>query len=262
MKRTTYLTAALLLLTAAPVQAIDITSPFYLPRTGQIVSTTAAEYNHKQVKSDSQNYHARDRVLSQNIEYGVAPRVSVEAQIQNAWNRTKGTITDIGYENGREDTNVDWRIGTKYNIVNTGFSFAQLGLGYGQKETHHMNGAYKYVDFGAKIGQDLGIVMPYAGIGVEFPVAQSKESDNNMKYEGYIGLHHYLYNFLSLDAALNLNYDEMYEAREWRTDLAADYFLSPYSTIGVYGSYVIDDSGKWDSRAYEHQIGIRFKTVF
>ena len=97
MKRTTYLTAALLLLTAAPVQAIDITSPFYLPRTGQIVSTTAAEYNHKQVKSDSQNYHARDRVLSQNIEYGVAPRVSVEAQIQNAWNRTKGTITDIGY---------------------------------------------------------------------------------------------------------------------------------------------------------------------
>ena len=262
MKTTLYLTTAFFLTMNLSAHAVDISSPFYLPRSGRVISTTKAEYYHKQVKSDTQNYHVRDRLLSQGIEYGLTSRISITAQLQNAWDRTKGIVSDTGYAVGNEDTNVNWFVGTKYNIINTGFSFTQLGLGYGQKETHHMKGAYKHIDLEIKIGRNLGLVMPYAGIKTEIPIAQSKNADNNMKYEGFIGLHHYLYNFFSLDAVLNLNYDKMYKAREWRIDLAADYFLSPYSTIGIYGNYVIDDTGENNSRAYEHKIGIQFKKVF
>ena len=210
------LLTTLFLMTSTLSAAAEMTHPFYLAPVGKTASDTRFAYEKFHVKdmvNGFADYRTRDIIVSQNFSYGIAPKVAIEAQISNAWNRLKydGTSVSDG-----EDTNIDWQMGATYDLYRQNDFYAQARVLYVQKETHHEKGAYKAFNALLKGGYDFGFILPYASAFVEVPIAMSKYADNNMKYEGYIGLHHYLYNFLSLDAALNLNYDEMYEAREWR----------------------------------------------
>lgn len=177
-----YVLLTAFLMAATLSAAAEVTHPFYLAPVGKVASDTRIAYQKFHVKdmiNGFADYRTRDIIASQNFSYGIAPKVAIEAQISNAWNRQKydgASVTD------GEDTNIDWQMGATYDLYRQNDFYAQARVLYVQKETHHYNGAYKAFNALLKGGYDFGLILPYASAFVEVPIAMSKYADNNPKY--------------------------------------------------------------------------------
>jgi hypothetical protein len=185
--------------------------------------------------------------------------VSLDATISNAWSK----VAD-GESTEKDDKNIDFEIGSTWNVL-TGNTKVQLSGAYGQEESNSDDnfGAYKYVKIGAKAGYKMGIYTPYIAGEAEIPVAQHKDGDNNMKYEGKVGLYTYCPKMKwSLDTALRVNYDEDFEEKAYSADVEAAYHITNNWAISAYGSYMIEGSSKNNTDIYGKTIGLRLRTSF
>lgn len=256
-----YVLLTVFLMAATLSAAAEVTHPFYLAPVGKVASDTRIAYQKFHVKdmiNGFADYRTRDIIASQNFSYGIAPKVAIEAQISNAWNRQKydGTSVTDG-----EDTNIDWQMGATYDLYRQNDFYAQARVLYVQKETHHYNGAYKAFNALLKGGYDFGLILPYASAFVEVPIAMSKYADNNPKYDGAVGLYKKA-GPIALDAAMHYNYDELWESKKWYAETALYAYVLPNAAVGTFFSYTFEDNGKNNAHGDGHTIGVTFKTEF
>ncbi len=256
-----YVLLTAFLMAATLSTAAEVTHPFYLAPVGKVASDTRVAYQKFHVKdmiNGFADYRTRDIIASQNFSYGIAPKVAIEAQISNAWNRQKydGTSVTDG-----EDTNIDWQMGATYDLYRQNDFYAQARVLYVQKETHHYNGAYKAFNALLKGGYDFGLILPYASAFVEVPIAMSKYADNNPKYDGAVGLYKKA-GPIALDAAMHYNYDELWESKKWYAETALYAYVLPNAAVGTFFSYTFEDNGKNNAHGDGHTIGVTFKTEF
>ncbi len=255
------LLTTLFLMTSTLSAAAEMTHPFYLAPVGKTASDTRFAYEKFHVKdmvNGFADYRTRDIIVSQNFSYGIAPKVAVEAQISNAWNRLKydGTSVSDG-----EDTNIDWQMGATYDLYRQNDFYAQARVLYVQKETHHDKGAYKAFNALLKGGYDLGLILPYASAFVEVPIAMSKYADNNPKYDAAVGLYKKV-GPIALDAAMHYHYDELWESKKWYAETALYAYVLPNAAVGTFFSYTFEDNGQNNAHGDGHTIGVAFKTEF
>lgn len=257
-KKTFLLLGVMSLATSA--MAAELTNPFYVPAKSTFASTTGYEFNTKTANHRS-DFRAKeyDNVVSETLQYGLTDTWSMDASISNTWQKfTEASETD------RDDKNVDFALGTTYNIMSEGPVKVQSSLAYGQKESdsHDNGGAYKYVGVGAKAGYTMGLYMPYVSANAELPVFQSKDGDNEYKYEAKAGLYTYCpKQKVALDTGLRLNYDEFDESRIYSYDLEVSYYLTPKVALGAYGSYGFNGKAH-KTDIHTNTLGLRLKTTF
>ena len=113
-----------------------------------------------------------------------------------------------------EDTNIDWNLGTTYDLFKTERTYLQTHLSYLQKETHHNGGAYKAFNLHLRAGYDLKLVLPYIGATAEFPLFQHKFADNNPKYDLMGGLYKNFKDIIAVDTTFHYNYDKLWKSKK------------------------------------------------
>ncbi len=256
LKQALLLVGAMSLATSA--MAVELTNPFYGPVKGGIASTTGYEYS-----TTTANYRSLARaksynhVASQALSYGLTDQWSLDATVSNTWEKvTAASITD------RDDKNIDFEVGTTYNILYKGPLKVQSKLAYGQEETTESMGAYKYAKVGAKVGYVMGLYTPYASATAELPVFQHEDGNNEYKYEAKLGLYTYCpKQKFAVDTGARVNYDEFDETRVYSYDLEVSYYLTKSVAVSAYGSYVLDGESH-HTDIHGNTLGLRLKTEF
>lgn len=245
---------------ATSAMAVELTNPFYVPAKNTFASTTGYEFN-TTTKNHRSDFRSKEynQTVSEALSYGLTDDWSVDASISNTWQK----YTALSYTD-RDDKNVDFALGTTYNILSQGPVKVQSALAYGQKESnsHGNNGAYKYVSIGAKAGYEMGLYTPYVSGTAELPVFQSKDGDNEYKYETKLGL----YTFcpkqkIAVDTGVRLNYDEYDESRVFAYDLEVSYYFTPKVAMSAYGSYSFNGK-EHKTDIHGNALGLRLKTTF
>lgn len=242
--------------------ALEITHPFYLSPQKTITSTTTfgwEKFHVKDMINGYQNYRTRDTIVHQAFSYGIAPKVAIDTTISNTWSRLKydgNTFTD------GEDTNIDWNLGTTYDLFKTERTYLQTHLSYLQKETHHNGGAYKAFNLHLRTGYDLKLVLPYIGATAEFPLFQHKFADNNPKYDLMGGLYKNFKDIIAVDTTFHYNYDKLWKSKKLYATAALYTFLTDRLALGGGYSYTFQDVGKNNAHGKAHTIQVQIKTAF
>lgn len=257
---------------ASSAMAMELTNPFYVPAKGQIASTTSYNYGRDSMNARddgiAKGYH---HTLKEDLRFGLTDNWSLDGSISNTWAKeTYDSQTD------KEDLNIDWEIGTTYNVLSDSKAKLQVSAAYGQSELDSLghdrsykigadsanDGAYKYVRGQVKGGYDLGIFMPYAAASIEAPVFQSSDGNNQLKYGAEAGAYKLICNKLSLDGNLRYDYDKEYKVNLYTVNAEVGYYFTPKWVGSVYGSYVLDGNTKERTDIHGNIIGLRLRTAF
>ena len=242
-------------------KATEITNPFYISPKGILTSTTELSYQKSRTNEEffGNNFRARNRAFSQRFEYGIAPKVAVVGNIANTWQRQR---PDNGLLTDKTDSNVDWSVGGVYDFYNKDDAHLHLEVLYLQKETHHFRGAYKALHANGKAGYDLEWFLPYLGGQIELPIAQRKDSDNDLKYDSYAGLYKDFADLIALDTTVHYGFNHYTKSTylTGRADLS--FFIKDTIARGGFFDYTFLDHAKNHARTNGHTIGGTVKFQF
>lgn len=231
MKKTA-LTAALCLI-GFTAQAEDITNPFYMPLKQKSFLETRAEYSHSK---DTGLFH------SDTTDIG-----SVLAEYKFGLSDTFSFVGYLGnYGLSSEDKNYGvWGVGAMkmFYIEGNPELLFQAGVSYKQYK-----GGKRSIDVIARLGYDAGATfLPYMELKVDTPVEWGKERN-----ESVIGLRLAGYSMIQekIGIKVGLDFDYQHEGinkQEFSLFAEVDYILSPTTSIGVTGSYLLHDTYNGDA---------------
>lgn len=241
-----------------PVAAAELTHPFYMPGQYQVSSVTSLDFGWEHYKNSTrynQRYHKK--TIDESLAFGLTDTIAVTGSVANVWNKIK----DAGGSSDKDDKNIDFTVGAKWNAIHESALKAQLHIVYGQREHWADHGAYKYTRFGGRAGYETKWFMPYASAEMEVPLWQSRLGHDRNRYEARLGAYK-TWNNWSLDADMRYNSDPEYKQNALAADAEVSYALTPSWTVGAYGHYVLAGRQKWDGDSYGKKVGLRLRTVF
>ncbi len=283
--RTAVLTSAAVMLASSAAMAhhtnkdmnndmMDITSPFYLPMEGKMLSETSVEYsrlNGEKFGNLSEGWYAKE-ILS----YGVSDNMSVFAAIGNTFDNKEGPASEGAYNNSH---NYDYTVGMKYNHhfdkVMTQMSVAYNTFqpkSFGYEGSDNWN---KYVNLGAKVGYQMDSgCMPYVSFNANYGLntvdhaylnMMSSPVEDHFTYVSYAGVYK-AYDKVSTD--MGIRWDNVRQGLgdgKSRDDVYAqatiNYKIADDMSVGVYGDYLVGDShmSEFD---YVYTVGANLKVAF
>lgn len=241
--------------------ATELTNPFYLPEYGMIASTTSLQFDKTGFKGPGYNARYYRTMLNENVAVGLADNLSIIASLGNVWDRNN-------FAGGKFETsnsNFDFTVGARYNVLSYNLIRLQLQGLYGQRESWAdvpRQGTYKYFAAGIKGGLDLNAFMPYASFNMEIPVFQGHGPHNDNIYDVKFGGYKMIDDTYTIDAGLCYNYHRDWNTQSWSLDAEASYAFTDNLIASVYGSYVLDGNIKDDYSKHGQVLGIRFRTSF
>ncbi|MFI3241334.1 MAG: hypothetical protein R3Y43_02070 [Alphaproteobacteria bacterium] len=273
--RTAVLTSAFVMFAAAS-HAADITSPFYLPMEGQMLSDTYLETS--RFKGENASGTIESLSIKEKIGLGVT----------NDWMAYVALANNFDYGGSlNNDLNFDYTIGTAYNMDHQNFK-SQIGLAYRTFKPESFYGHQyidssnwnKYIEFNAKIGYKMPCswMMPYLDITATYAlntVAEQKyvatinaPSQGDLTYSTFAGAHMW---WQDTTADLGFRWDNVHQDKELfggnktRDDIYLEgklnFLQSENSSIGIYGQYLIGDSDM-PNVDYGYVLGANYKIVF
>ena len=244
---------------AGSAAAADITNPFFLPESLHVASVTSATFSRTQAKSSTGNAREYDKVLTEQLQFGILNNLAVIGGIEKDWGRTKNLLAGTS-EKSHND--LDWEAGLAWNILSCDTKL-QLSSVYGQLDPG-LKGTYKYFDTEIKAGYQFKTMLPYVTFNVHTPVAQTKDGHaDRWSYNGKVGLYQGECGVWSLDTALAWAFDRTdRHARTLSAEAEASYYLTKNMTLGVYGSYMLDGKAKGQMDLYDKTVGARLRLYF
>ena len=257
MKISSIIFSSLLCCCSVSALAMEMSHPFYLPAKKVVVSEIKGDFYRKQVKQAHQHTDY-EKTLAMALSYGLSDKASLNVEVGNMWERK----TKPNASTHHQARNVFYRIGGSYDFYQTDAILTKVNVDYFQQETHHKGGAYKALQVEGRVGYRNDFILPYLGAEVELPIAQSKKSDDKLKYDAYLGLYRKLGAYLAADAKVNFNYDDNDKAREWRADASLSVLPTDKIALTLFGQYVLDDKGKENTESFEKRIGVSVKFAF
>lgn len=258
MNYRTILMATATVLFAGVAQAEDITSPFYLPGTGKLLSNTSVQYDRTKLKHNART--AENLRAAEEVTYGITNDFSVVGAIGNMFDFKN--FTNQEYNN---DHNFDYTVGAKYNM-NYGNWLAQVGGSYYTFDSKSWYGHRyrdsnwdKEIDLNAKAGYMLQDGWtPYTSLSLSSPIDQN---DRPIDYSWFNGFHKTGYKY-SVDAGIR--YDFVLDGSNtntWWAQAEANYFIKDNVTVGIFGDYYIGGSYS-DAVDYSYTLGVNAKVLF
>lgn len=275
MNYKTMLLASAAVLFASQAMAQDLTGAFSVPEKGQISSDTRVAMSREKIKdTDGWKRAYDDATASEFVEYGITDQFSVNAGIENTFDRE-------GLYNN--DHNFTYTLGAKYNTRFDDVLFQVAGRyttlntkdWFGKKEAANSGERLRYnrwekaLGFDIKAGLDLGNgLTPYAVYSFDSVIDKAKRP---LVQSISLGLHKYTGKW-AFDGAIRYEWDKSNKwngknSTETWFDGAVDYYLRDNVALGIYGSYLIDahkrkvdDWSRDVTTSYE--LGLRAKVLF
>lgn len=241
--------------------AVELTNPFYLPEYGVVASTTSLQFDKAQFKGSGYNARSYRKMLNEDVAIGLADNLSIIGSLGNVWDRSN-------FAGGKFDTsnsNFDFTIGARYNVLSYNLVRVQLQGLYGQRESWAdvpRQGTYKYFAAGIKGGLDLNTFMPYASFNMEVPFFQGHGPHNQSIYDVKFGGYKMIDDTIAIDAGFRYNEHRDWHVKSWNMDAEVSYAFTDNLVASIYGSYVLDGDIKDDYTKHGQLLGIRLKTSF
>ena len=246
------LSVALLLLTALPAGAHEITSPFYVPKAGHFLSTTAAQYD-KNKRTLSPTVRQYRRSVSEEITAGLGMGVAAILGGEVNWTRQKQNTTFSaphakGYSAGLKGV---WEMNS---------FLSEVILRYHQT-TDVDFAPRRTVEGDIYFGKQLNAMTPYLHLKGDFPL-NARPEWNNPTYRAETGVFQAVNKSLTLDTALFLNYDKNIKGRSYGMRAELAYLLTSWASIGVGGEWQARGHAKERTKTYHQQVGINLRLAF
>ncbi len=264
-----FLMISSILVVSSAVMAEDVANPFYLARKGQVGSITSVGVQ-RLVSKNKGSYLKSNRLLAkEDIQVGVIDSLAVVGSFGNTWDKWKGTpgkfLAQPAQKSVRDNENILWNAGLAWNAL-SGPVRLQVSARYGQDRLKNFDGEYKYVSGEAKLGYQFQKAMPYITGAVEIPVGQKSGTKgiagDKFIYNTKAGVYQGQCEVWALDTGLRLSYDENTEERIVAAEAEASYYLTPTTTLGIYGSYALDGRAKYGRDVYDKSAGVRLRMFF
>ena len=258
-----------ILAVAGTAMAEDITNPFYLARKGQIGSITSVGMQ-KVVSKNKGSYLKSKRILAkEDVQIGVADSLAIVGAVGNTWDKWKGTpahfLANPTHKTVTDNENFLWNAGLAWNAL-SGPTRLQVSARYGQDRLKNFDGEYKYVSGEAKLGYQFQRALPYITGAVEIPVGQKSGTKgiagDKLIYNTKAGVYFGQCEVWAVDTGLRLSYDENTEERVVAAEAEASYYLTPTTTLGIYGSYALDGRAKYGRDVEDKSVGARLRWFF
>lgn len=253
--------SAMVMCASTSARAVELTNPFYLPEYSMIASTTSLQFDKAQFKGQGYNARYYRKTLNEDVAIGLADNLSIIGSLGNVWDRSN-------FAGGKFETsnsNFDFTIGAKYNVLSYNLIRVQLQGLYGQRESWAdvpHQGTYKYFAAGIKGGLDLNAFMPYASFNMEVPVFQGHGPHNDNIYDVKFGGYKMIDDTYAVDAGFRYNYHRDFNVQSWSLDAEVSYAFTDNLIASVYGAYVLDGDIKDDYTKHGQLLGIRLRTSF
>ena len=249
--------------------AEDITNPFYLAMKGQVGSITSFQGEKLVVKNKYANTKSIRMMAQEELQYGLTDSLSIFGTFGNTWDKWKGTPQNFldppAQKAVKDNENIAWSAGLGWNVFSGPFNW-QLSAQYGQDRLKNFSGEYKYIKGETKLGYRFKKVLPYVTGAVEIPVGQKSGikgiAGDKFIYDTKVGIYQGACEVWSLDTGVRLSYNENTEARVFTAEAEASYYLTPKTTLGVYGTYALDGHAKYDRDIYDKTAGVRLRLFF
>lgn len=254
---------------AGSAAAADVTNPFYVAMKGQVGSVTTASLQRNVIKN-SREYTKSNSVLAlEEVQVGLSDSWAIVGSVGNTWDRWKGNwVDDTGaMRSFRDNENIQWSAGLVWNVLRDKTKW-QLSAKYGQDRAKNFSGEYKYTTVGTKFGYQFQRVLPYVAGDVEFPLFQKAGVDGNLPlgnkfiYNAKAGIYQGKCEVWALDTGVRMTYNENNEMRVITAEAEASYYLTPFTTIGIFGTYALDGKAKHKSDVYDKSVGARLRMYF
>lgn len=252
--RTMLLASAAVMVASSAFAAEDITSPFYLPAQGKILSDTTLKTSRFKMDNDSVEKGLR---AEETVTVGVAENLAVFGRLGNEFN------VDKEYNNNH---NFDYTLGGKYNWTQDKL-MAQVVAGYYTfdprswwgKAKNENNKWEKFLFGQVKLGYELDCgLTPYTTFQA---VGNIDNGNREMEYSWFLGAHK-LIDKTALDLGVRYDFttEDDYE-QEWYAQGAVDYYVRDNVTVGVFGDYYLGGKGHKDVD-YGYDLGLSAKVLF
>ena len=246
---------------AGTAAAADITNPFYIARKGQVGSVTMLARERGQFKSKYEFTTEQRVVAVEELQLGLTDSVAVIGSFGNTWNKWKALWSgDDAPHSHHDDENIQWSAGLAWNILQ-GPTNWQVSAKYGQDRQKNFSGEYKYIATETKLGYRFKKALPYISGAIEIPVAQKSGvkgvAGDKLIYNTKAGVYQGQCEVWSLDTGVRLKYDENQESSVITAEAEASYYLTPTTTVGIFGTYALDGKSKYSTDVREKSIGAR-----
>ena len=247
-----FLTIPLFSLLSFSAMATEITSPFYLPDLGKVLSTTQAQYTkNKQTLSPTLRQYKRQ--VNQQIMLGLGGGFATLFEGNINWNKQKQDVsfstphaTDygVGLQAQGEFEKILMQVSALYRQT-TDTAFAPRR----EIETH------------LRLGKNLKTMTPYLHLAGNFPL-NARAEFNEPLYRAETGVFQGVNKNLTLDSALFLQYDKNIHGRSYgiRSELA--YLMTSWSSVALNGAWQARGHAKNNTKTYHQSVGLSFKIAF
>ena len=245
MKLLTLLTLSFL---TAPALASEITSPFYIPSTGHVLSQTQTSFSKMKQTPGKRTYH---RLLDEEISLGLGAHFSAILSGNLNWTHQKQrTSLSFPHKTG-------YSTGVKGQWALKGL-LTQTAILYHQTNNVHFT-PRRTLEGHFRFGKELKTLTPYLHLVGNFPL-NARTEFNNPIYRGETGVFQNINNKMTLDTALYLQYDKNIKGKSYGIQAEWSYLPVSWVAIGLNGSWQARGHAKYNEKTYHKSIGI--KTTF
>lgn len=240
------------LMMALPALSAEISSPFYQPELGHILSKTSAFYTKNKIKAHpTARLYRRD--LNQEITLGLGAGLAALFEGNLNWTRQKQIFTQKiphtkGYAAGLKG---QWTV----NDILT-----QLTALYRQTTNVEIQ-PRREMETHIRLGKTLKTMTPYVHLAGMFPM-NARFDVNDPIYRGETGLFQTVNASMTLDTALYLQYDKNIQERSYGIRGEWSYFITPKIAWSLNGEWQARGHAKGNTRTYHQAVGTKITITF
>ena len=247
-KRIILLTAMM----ACPALAMEITSPFYQPQAGHILSKTGAFYTKNKMK-DRPSVRIYRRDLNEEITLGLGAGLAALMEGDLNWTRQKQIFTQKhpqtkGYAAGLKG---QWQ----FDDVLTQFSALY------RQTTNVIMEPRREIEAHVRLGKQLKTMTPYVHLSATFPLNARSDTNGNI-YRGETGVFQTVNTSMTLDSAIYLQYDKNMQERSYGIRAEWSYLINPQIAWSLNGEWQARGHAKGNTRTYHQAIGTKITFTF
>ena len=244
--------SAFITLTTLPALATEISSPFYQPSMGHIVSQTSALYTKHKIKGTPTTRTYR-RDLGERITLGLGAGLAALIEGNLDWTRQKQIFTQKIPHTKTYAAGLTG-VGCFEGIL------VQLGALYRQT-TNVIFEPRREIEAQMRLGKQLKTMTPYLHLNAHFPLNARKEF-NTPVYRAETGVFQSVNKAMTLDTALYLQYDKNIQERAYgiRTEWA--YLVTSSIAFSLNGEWQARGHAPGNTRTYHQAIGTKITFHF
>ena len=239
------------LLLAFPSFAQEITSPFYQPELGHILTKTEGLFQkNKWKRTPTQKQYLRE--LTQDLVVGLGAGFSAQISGEMNWNKHK-TPSFSRPHTKAYGAGLVWQVPTEK---------VQLRFETNYQQTTD-------VDFSPRrqlgthiyLGKTLNKMTPYLHLNGQFPL-NARPDFNSPIYRAETGVFQNVNKNVTLDSALFASYDKNIKGRSYGIRMEVAYLITSNVAIALNGEWTAKGRAENRSHLYHQQIGTNIRFAF